>query len=168
MTDSKPSTLRVVEIIPGTTVDGPGFRTAIYFAGCGHKCPGCHNPSTWPFDAGQDMTIDEIMQIIDAERCDVTFSGGDPMYQAESIIPLAKTLKESGYNIWCYTGFKYEEIKKIPAMSALLPYLDVLVDGPFIESQKDISLLFRGSANQRLIDLHRTNGDVAVNWESDF
>ena len=168
MTDSKPSTLRVVEIIPGTTVDGPGFRTAIYFAGCAHKCPGCHNPSTWPFDAGRDMTIDEIMQIIDAERYDVTFSGGDPMYQAESIISLAKTLKESGYNIWCYTGFKYEEIKKIPAMSALLPYLDVLVDGPFIESQKDISLLFRGSANQRLIDLHRTNGDVPVNWESDF
>lgn len=168
MTDSKPSTLRVVEIIPGTTVDGPGFRTAIYFAGCAHKCPGCHNPSTWPFDAGRDMTIDEIMQIIDAERYDVTFSGGDPMYQAESIISLAKTLKESGYNIWCYTGFKYEEIKKIPATSALLPYLDVLVDGPFIESQKDISLLFRGSANQRLIDLHRTNGDVPVNWESDF
>lgn len=168
MTDLQPSLLRVVDIIAGTTVDGPGFRTSIYFAGCAHKCPGCHNPSTWAFDAGKYMTVEEIMAKIQEERYDVTFSGGDPMYQAEAIIPLARRLKDAGYNIWCYTGFLYEEIIASPVMSKLLPFIDVLVDGPFIESQRDISLLFRGSANQRLIDLHKTAEGQPVGWESDF
>lgn len=168
MAHSKEETIRVVDIVSGTTVDGPGFRTSIYFAGCSHKCQGCHNPSTWPFDSGEDMTIDEIMRRIEEEGYDVTFSGGDPMYQAEAIIPLAKRIRAAGYNIWCYTGFTYEEVVKSPIMRRLLPYIDVLVDGPFIESQKDISLLFRGSSNQRLVDLHKSSPKEIVEWESDF
>lgn len=114
------------------------------------------------------MTIDEIMRRIEEEGYDVTFSGGDPMYQAEAIIPLAKRIRAAGYNIWCYTGFTYEEVVKSPIMRRLLPYIDVLVDGPFIESQKDISLLFRGSSNQRLVDLHKSSPKEIVEWESDF
>ncbi len=82
------STLRVVDIVEGTSVDGPGLRTSIYLAGCDHHCPGCHNPSTWPHDAGKDMTYEEILKIIDYNNFDVTFSGGDPLYQAQSLLPL--------------------------------------------------------------------------------
>ena len=78
-------TYRVLDIIKGTTVDGPGFRTAIYFAGCRHQCPGCHNPQSWDFNAGNEMTLEELMKIIDEEDFDVTLSGGDPFYHPEEI-----------------------------------------------------------------------------------
>ena len=146
--------MRVVDIIEGTSVDGPGLRTSIYFAGCRHACPGCHNPSTWDFDAGHPMAVDEIMEIVREADFNVTFSGGDPLYQAREILPLAKAIKALGKTIWCYTGFVYEDLAGLPDVLQLLEYVDVLVDGPFVQSLRDTSLVFRGSSNQRIIPLH--------------
>lgn len=143
------SALRVVDIVEGTSVDGPGLRTSIYLAGCAHRCPGCHNPQTWDFAAGRDMTVDEIMDIVRRADFDVTFTGGDPMYQAEALIPLAREIRRAGYGIWCYTGFTLEELHG--PMRELLPLLDAIVDGPFVEALRDTELIFRGSSNQRII-----------------
>lgn len=157
--------MRILDIVPGTSVDGPGLRTAIYFAGCEHKCPGCHNPQSWDFDGGQDMSIDEIMAVVIENDFDVTFTGGDPLYSTETILPLAREIRRIGKSIWCYTGFRYEEIVSHPRMRELMEYIDVLVDGPFVESLRDVHLLFRGSSNQRLIDLHKSTPDSIVEWE---
>lgn len=146
-------TLRVAAVVDGTAVDGPGLRTSIYFSGCDHRCPGCHNPSTWPFDSGSDMSVAELLERIADNDFNVTFSGGDPMYQAEALVPLAKAIKAMGKTIWCYTGFIYEDIRHRMPYSLLLPYIDVLVDGPYIEALRDPSLQFRGSSNQRIIML---------------
>ncbi len=150
--------LRVVDIVEGTTVDGPGLRTAIYFAGCSHCCPGCHNEQTWPFDSGRDMSVGQLMSIIDEATFDVTFSGGDPLLQhnIEALTTLARLIKQSGKTLWCYTGFEYGQLSAMPHLHPLLQQIDVLVDGPYRESLRDISLLFRGSSNQRLIDMPAT------------
>ena len=136
-------------------VDGPGFRTSIYCAGCRHKCPGCHNPQSWDFEGGHAMTTDEIMRIIEADPyANVTFSGGDPMYQPEGFAELASAIKQrTKKTIWCYTGFTFESLMSNPRQRALLEKIDVLVDGPFIKDKRDESLCFRGSSNQRLIDV---------------
>ena len=144
---------KVLDIVKGTTVDGPGFRTAIYFAGCRHQCPGCHNPQSWDFDAGTEMTLKELMDIIEEEDFDVTLTGGDPLYHPEEIAVLAKRIKETGHTVWLYTGFTIEEIRASERLSTPLPYLDVIVEGPFIQSLRDPDLLFRGSSNQRIIYL---------------
>lgn len=143
--------IRVVDIVEGTSVDGPGLRTSIYLAGCDHHCPGCHNPSTWAHDAGHDMTIAELMDVIEYNDFNVTLTGGDPIYQAKEILPLLKAIHDKGKTIWLYTGFTYEQLLEMPDAVALFPYLEAIVDGPFIEQQRDTSLLFRGSANQRII-----------------
>lgn len=134
-------------------VDGPGFRTSIYCAGCDHRCPGCHNPQSWDFGGGREVSDDYLLDIIKADKyADVTFTGGDPMYQAKGFARLAKRIKEeTGKNIWCYTGFSFEALKG--SQRDLLKYIDVLVDGPYIEKLRDTDLLFRGSSNQRLVDV---------------
>lgn len=108
------------------------------------------------------MTVDEILAIVKADEfSNVSFSGGDPFYQAEAFTELASRIKEeTGKTIWCWTGFTYEEILADSRMSMLLPYLDVLVDGPFVKSLKDKDLLFRGSSNQRIIYLTEKDDDV--------
>ena len=147
--------ISVIKIIEDTTVDGPGFRTSIYCAGCQHECKGCHNPQSWDIAAGTMMETEDIMRVIEADPyADVTFSGGDPMYQAEGFAELARAIRSrTTKNIWCYTGFTFEALLKMPAQRELLELVDVLVDGPFIESLRDTDLLFRGSSNQRLIDV---------------
>lgn len=157
--------LRVIDIVDGTSVDGPGLRTSIYFAGCNHRCPGCHNPSTWDFSAGRDMTVKQLLDHIVDNNLNVTFSGGDPMYQKEALTTLARAIKDAGKTIWCYTGYKYEELIADPSFSQLLSLIDVLVDGPYIESLRDTDLLFRGSSNQRLIDMHKTTEGEIVLWQ---
>ena len=146
-------TFRILDIVRGTTVDGPGFRTAIYFAGCRHACPGCHNPQSWDFNAGIEMTIVELMDIINEEDFDVTLSGGDPLYHPEEVAILARRIKETGHKVWLYTGFTMEEIQASERLSLPLPYLDAVVDGPYIEALRDPDLQFRGSSNQRIIHL---------------
>lgn len=150
--------ISVLRIIEDTMVDGPGFRTSIYCAGCQHQCPGCHNPQSWDFEGGHPMSTEEIMRIIEADPyANVTFSGGDPMYQPEGFTELARAIKiRTTKNIWCYTGFTFETLINNPRQRALLEQIDVLVDGPFVKSQRDESLYFRGSRNQRLVDVPRS------------
>lgn len=147
--------LRILDILEETTADGPGFRTSIYSAGCAHRCPGCHNPQSWDFGGGREVTVEELLAVVKADEfADVTFSGGDPLYQVEAFTELARRIKEeTGKTIWCYTGFTYEEILADKRLSMILPYLDVLVDGPFISDLRDPDLPFRGSSNQRIIHL---------------
>ncbi len=97
----------ILSIIRGTTVDGPGFRTSIYLAGCCHQCPGCHNPQSWNPHAGKIMTLEEIMKIVEEEDFDVTLSGGDPLYNPDSTKVLIKALKDNGRNEWVYTGYTW-------------------------------------------------------------
>ena len=147
--------IQVLDIIEDTMVDGPGFRTSIYCAGCHHECPGCHNPQSWNPGGGHPMTTEELMKIIVADPyANVTFSGGDPLYQAEGFTELARAIRsQTQKTIWCYTGFTFEAIVKIPRYRQLLDEIDVLVDGPFVKSLRDEDLLFRGSSNQRLVDV---------------
>ena len=154
-------TLRILDILEETMADGPGLRTSVYCAGCAHHCPGCHNPQSWDFAGGREMTVEEILGVIkDDEFSNVTFSGGDPMYQVEGFTELARRIKEeTGKTIWCYTGFTYEEILADKRMSMMLPYLDVIVDGPFVQALRDPELLFRGSSNQRIIYLTEKKDD---------
>ena len=143
--------IRVLDIIEDTMVDGTGLRTSIYAAGCAHRCQGCHNPQSWDFGAGRLMSTEEIMDIIKADPfADVTFSGGDPMYQADGFAELAESIKrDTDKTIWCYTGYQYAQVKDLDAMH----YIDVLVDGEYIEKLRDISLEWIGSSNQRVIRL---------------
>ena len=151
-------------------VDGPGFRTSIYCAGCRHACPGCHNPQSWDFNAGRDMTVEQIMRIIenDPYTLGVTFSGGDHMYQAAGFAELARQIhRRTQKDIWCYTGFTFESLIH-QDQRELLAEVDVLVDGPFIQSLHDSDLLFRGSSNQRLIDVQASlySGETVL-WKPD-
>ena len=149
--------LRVLHIVEGTSVDGPGLRTSIYLAGCSHHCPGCHNPASWNFQGGEERTIDELMQVIAYNEAPVTLSGGDPLQQPRGTRELIQRVKrELGYNVWCFTGYTWEEIVGYPVLLDTVRELDVLVDGPFVAAERDISLRFRGSRNQRLIDVQRT------------
>lgn len=157
--------MRILDIVPGTSVDGPGLRTSIYFAGCSHGCPGCHNPQSWDFAGGNEMSVGEVMAVVIENDFDVTFTGGDPMYVAGKLIPLAKEIRRIGKTLWCYSGFTYEALMSDPDACALLEYVDVLVDGPFIESKRDVHLLFRGSSNQRLVDIKKSTPGSVVEWE---
>jgi anaerobic ribonucleoside-triphosphate reductase activating protein len=149
------STISILEIVEDTTVDGPGFRTSVYSSGCPHHCPGCHNPQSWNIDNGHQVETEEILKVIlDDPFADVTFSGGDPMFQPQGFTELAKAIKlQSSKNIWCYTGFLFEDLLKSPVQKALLENIDVLVDGRFVEALKDEELRFRGSSNQRIINV---------------
>ena len=142
--------------------DGPGLRTSIYSAGCPHHCRGCHNPQSWDIANGKWMSIDEILDIIKADSIsNVSFSGGDPFFQVEAFTELARRIKtETGKTIWCWTGYTIEQIRSDEHLSMLLPYIDTLVDGPFILEQRDTTLLFRGSPNQRIIHLTPVEEDI--------
>lgn len=159
---SETAKICIMEILEQTMADGPGLRTSIYCAGCHHHCEGCHNPQSWNLNNGHWVTVDELLKIIKADRfSNVSFSGGDPFYQVEAFTELARRIKEeTDKTIWCWTGFTYEEIIADEHLSMMLPYLDVLVDGPFILAQRDTNLLFRGSLNQRIIYLKPKEDDI--------
>ena len=143
-------------------VDGPGLRAVIWTQGCLHHCKGCQNPQTWDMNGGGLVDTVEVKKAIDEleYHTGLTFSGGDPMYQVEACLDIAEYGISKGLNIWVYTGFTFEELmliaKKQPIYLEFMKKIDVLVDGRFILEERDLSLLFRGSRNQRLIDMKKT------------
>lgn len=148
-------TLNVLQIVPGTSVDGPGLRTSIYLAGCSHHCPGCHNPSSWDFDGGTPYDVDELADIVISHEFNVTLTGGDPLQtrNPEALLHLIKRLKSAGLSIWLYSGYTIDEARDIPHLQSILSEIDTIVDGPYIEALRDTSLPFRGSSNQRIVKL---------------
>ena len=146
--------MRVLRIVEGTSVDGPGLRTSVYLAGCAHHCPGCHNPQSWDPAGGDDMSVGELMRVIAWNEAPLTLSGGDPLAQPGQVLELVRRVKtELNINIWLYTGYTWEQIVADRRLADVVRWVDVVVEGPFILAQRDITLHFRGSSNQRIIDV---------------
>ena len=154
--------LRIAGIEPESFVDGPGIRMTIFTQGCHHNCPGCQNPQTHDFNGGHYIEIEEILDMIEENPLldGITFSGGDPMDQAAALIPLAREIKERGMNLVIFTGYTYERLMELtqehPEMFELLTFADILIDGPFILAKRSLELKFRGSSNQRIIDVQES------------
>ena len=143
-------------------VDGEGIRTVVWTQGCPHNCPSCHNPETHDFNGGILVDIDDIKKELSLSKNQdgITLSGGDPFVQAEACYEIAKYAKELGLNVWCYTGFTFEEIIKMSLKNniyrKLLEMIDILIDGKFILQLKNFNLKYRGSSNQRIIDVKKS------------
>ena len=152
--------MRIAATVQDSIVDGPGLRFTVFVQGCPHHCPGCHNPQTHDFSGGFDA---DIPAILDAIREDplldgVTLSGGEPFCQAEALLPLVREVKKMGKTVFAYSGYTLEQLLELgkthPAVLELLKLCDTLVDGPYVEALRNLDLEFRGSSNQRIIDLH--------------
>ena len=151
--------LDLAGIAGDSIVDGPGIRTTIFTQGCPHHCKGCHNPETWAFGCGTDVEEAQIVEIVRSNPLcrGVTFSGGEPFAQAEGFARLADLLKEAGYEVASYSGYTFEQLLQgTPAQKALLSKLDVLIDGPFVLAERSLQLVFRGSRNQRVLDVPKS------------
>ena len=149
--------LRISGCVNDSIVDGPGLRFTLFTQGCPHNCPGCHNPQTHDFKGGYNASIKKIFAQIKANPLlsGVTFSGGEPFMQAKALVPLAKMIKEAGLELACYTGFVFEQLAsdQVKGARELLNYIDVLIDGKFVLSQRSLDLAFKGSKNQRTINV---------------
>ena len=147
--------LRLFGTVQDTIVDGPGLRYAVFVQGCTHGCPGCHNPESQPAEGGTVKPVADVLQDIRTNPLihDVTLTGGEPFQQAAACAELAQQLKAEGYGIWTYTGYRFED---------LMTRKDPGVDGPFVETLKSLDLEWRGSSNQRLIDIPKTLAQGAV------
>ncbi|WP_418790548.1 anaerobic ribonucleoside-triphosphate reductase activating protein [Phosphitispora sp. TUW77] len=154
--------IRVAGIIEESVVDGPGIRIVVFAQGCPRFCKGCHNPAALDPAGGYDMEENEILNLIEKTKLakGVTFSGGEPFMQATAFVRLGKKVRQKGLDIMTYTGYTWEELFKIsedaPAVRELIEISDYLVDGPYMEAKKDLTLPFRGSANQRIIDVRKS------------
>lgn len=148
-------TIRIADIVQDSIVDGPGIRMTIFTQGCPHHCVGCHNPHTHDPNGGRVVSVDEVVEQMRSNPLldGITFSGGEPFAQKEAVIYIAHAAHRLGLDVWCYTGWTWEEIMEDPHKRGLLAYIDVLVDGRFILEQRSLSLKWRGSANQRIIDV---------------
>lgn len=173
--------IRMCGIEPESIVDGPGFRYVLFVQGCPHHCKGCHNPESWDPEGGYDMTVREILDEIEAKPNikGVTFSGGEPFEQAAALTDIAKYLKDMRYSIMSYSGYTLEELEakaeSEPEVGELLGLLDILVDGRYEEKLRNLTLVYCGSENQRVIDMNKTRearaagkGDEVVLYRSDF
>ena len=155
-------TIRIAGVIRESIVDGPGLRFAVFTQGCAHACPECQNPETWDFKGGYDCEIDKIINAMAENPLldGITLSGGDPLYQPEASYTLAQKVKDKGLNVVVFTGYTYEELmelgKKDPWVEKLLGVTDILIDGRYEKDKRDLTLLFRGSSNQRVIDMARS------------
>ncbi len=149
--------LKIAGIVPESIVDGPGVRYALFVQGCPHHCPGCHNPQTHDFSGGTEVPPESILAELDHMPwiSGITFSGGEPFCQPEALSWLAAQLKARGKHIIAYSGYTFEELTAMddPFIRALLEKLDLLIDGRFILEQKSMELHFRGSTNQRILDM---------------
>lgn len=154
--------LKISGTISDSIVDGPGLRYVIFTQGCPHGCPGCHNPQTHDFAGGTYADRETILDPLKENPIlsGVTFSGGEPFAQPEPLVELAKEIKGLKKHLMVYSGYTYEELQKMAehqtAVGELLDLADILVDGPYVEAQRDLTLQYRGSANQRVIDLKKT------------
>ncbi|MDR0814044.1 MAG: anaerobic ribonucleoside-triphosphate reductase activating protein [Oscillospiraceae bacterium] len=154
--------IQIAGIVQDSIVDGPGFRCAVFTQGCRHACPGCHNPQSWDESGGARRdTADVLREILENPLTDgITLTGGEPFLQAKACAELAAGAREAGLNVWIYSGFTWDELAELAktddATARLLALTDVLVDGRFIESEKTLGIKFRGSRNQRLIDVKKS------------
>jgi anaerobic ribonucleoside-triphosphate reductase activating protein len=151
------------DITRDSIVDGPGLRAVVWTQGCSHKCKNCHNPQTHDFNGGVEVDVELVISDLKKLKMQkgITFSGGDPMMQAEAVAVIAKEMKKENLDIWLYTGYTFETIVKAAntyrtEWAELLKHIDVMVDGPFIQDLHNPMLRFRGSSNQRIIDVKRT------------
>lgn len=197
---SAPTHISLFGTVPDSIVDGPGLRYAVFVQGCSHHCPGCHNPESQPAEGGTETALDDLLADIESNGLvhDVTLSGGEPFEQPQACAVLAHELKKRGYGIWSFTGYLYDDLAKRAeaaraeytrrveaglqdaaltegiaddlAVGDLLESIDVLVDGPFVESRKSLELKWCGSSNQRLIDVPATRaaGRVVLWHSPDF
>jgi len=156
--------MRIAGILRDSIVNGEGIRDVVFFQGCSHKCRGCQNPHTWNYNGGEHRFLGSLVKELAKSSNNVTFSGGEPLDQVQDVIDLAKELKEQGKNIWLYTGNTVDPKKRI--YYVLSRYIDVIVDGEFIEELHDPDLLFKGSSNQRIINLPKSveEGQIVL-WE---
>ncbi len=154
--------LRISGIVSESIVDGPGFRYTLFVQGCPHNCPGCHNPQTHDFAGGYDRNIDDILsEVLENPLLDgVTFSGGEPMCQAGPLADLAEKIHAAGLDVICYSGYTIEYLMANSTEDnnylKLLSQIDYLIDGPFIMALKSYDCRFRGSTNQRIIDVKKS------------
>ena len=159
--------LNLAGIQGDSIVDGPGIRLTVFAQGCPHHCPGCHNPETWEFGCGTDVEEETVLEMVRRNPLcrGVTFSGGEPFAQAEAFASLARRLKAAGYEVAAYTGYTLEQLLRgTPAQRSLLETIDVLIDGPFELSRRSLELSFRGSGNQRILDVPRSLAAGAPVW----
>lgn len=160
------SALRIAGTIPESIVDGPGIRYVLFTQGCPHGCPGCHNPQTHDFAGGKEVQVSDLLSDI-LKRPYVkalTLSGGEPFCQPAPLAELAAALKDKCFHLMCYSGFTFEELLQREDARPLLKQLDLLVDGRFVEAEKNIELRFRGSANQRVLDVPASLAAGAAVW----
>lgn len=152
--------IRLAGLVQDSIVDGYGIRMSIFTQGCPHNCKGCHNPQSHSFEGGYEEKISELYQKCKSNPLlkGITLSGGEPFCQAEKFIPLCRSVHELGMDVWAYSGYTYEELLAgaVPYGKELLSHIDVLVDGPYKEEQANLLLWYRGSENQRVIDIKRT------------
>ena len=158
--EEKDDTIQIAGTVSDSIVDGEGMRYTIFCQGCPRRCPGCQNPETQPRAGGRPLSFQEVlMELMENPLLTgVTFSGGEPFLQSAPLARLADLIHGRGLDIWCYTGYTLEELQNLPDPSsqALLQRIDVLVDGEYREAERDLTLRFRGSRNQRVIDMQKT------------
>ena len=151
--------LNLSGFVSDSIVDGPGIRTTIFCQGCPHHCEGCHNPETWDFSCGTAMDAETLLNIVQSNPLcrGVPFSGGEPFAQASGFARLARLLKEKGYEVASYTGYTFEALLAgSDDQKALLQAIDILIDGPFLLAEKSLEVPFRGSKNQRILDVKQS------------
>ena len=160
--------IRLAGVVKESIVDGPGIRYAVFVQGCPHGCPGCHNPETHAFEGGEVARVEALFKefLKDPILKGITFSGGEPFCQAAALSRLAALVHEAGKDVAVFTGYTYEQLIDMqdPGVKALLSETDLLIDGPFLEEQKNLELSFRGSENQRIIDMRKTTPSGIVLW----
>ena len=167
-TELQNTKIRLCGIEPEAVVDGPGFRYVIFVQGCPHHCEGCHNPQSHDFDGGYEITLDKLYDEIKSNRHlkGVTFSGGEPFCKARELTLLGREVKALGLDVMTYTGYTYDHLveENDRDRMSLLEISDILVDGPFVLAKRDITLTFRGSENQRVIDMNATRkkGEIVL------
>ncbi len=166
-----PDSLRLAGIVRESIVDGPGIRFAVFCQGCPHHCEECHNPETHDFDGGTVCSIEKLLAEIDKDPllAGVTFSGGEPFCQPEAFASLARKVKERNLSVVSFSGYTLEQLQELsvrkPAVGELLALTDILIDGPYQKEKRDLTLAFRGSSNQRVIDMNKTRaGGQVVIW----